>query len=122
MKKQQRKPPAGMARTPKEDAMTRHRHLEALEQRYRHGYTWRSCEGEVTLALLGGQPRTYRDVMLLTRTAEHPHSAPPVVVLARNDYALAVVELFDLPDTDPAVIDLDAERDRRRGINVGEEA
>lgn len=74
-----------------------------LQERYRHGYTWARCEGEVTLTLLGGQPRTYGDVMLLTRTADHPDpdNAAPVAVWARNSYGIAAVELFDLPSTSP---------------------
>jgi hypothetical protein len=97
--------------------------LQTLEQRYASGYARRRSEGEITLALLGGQPRHYGNVMLLTRTAGHPDpdNAAPAVVLARNDYGIAVVELFDPPDTSRVVVDLDAERDRRRA-RIGEEA
>jgi hypothetical protein len=105
----------------KEKIMTDH----PLEERYRHGYTWKRCEGEVTLALFGGQPRTYSDTGILTRTADHPdpETAPPAVVVARNAYGIAVVELFDLPDTGgSAVVDLAAERDRRRSNQVSEGA
>jgi hypothetical protein len=100
-------------------------HLAGLEERYRHGYTWRQCEGDVAVALLGATPRHYGDVMLLTRANDHPNpdTAPPAVVLARNDFGLAVVELFDLPITaERTVVDLTAERHRRRATKAGEGA
>jgi hypothetical protein len=43
------------------------------------------------------------------------------VVLARNEYGVAVVELFDLP-ADSTVVDLDAERTRRRNNPNGDKA
>jgi hypothetical protein len=113
----------GVTGKQEETTVTDH-HLEALEQRYRHGYAHRRCEGEIVLALFGGQPRHYTDATLLTRTAGHPDpdNAAPAVVLARSATGIAVLELFDLPDTaDRTVVDLAAERDRRR-VQAGDSA